>query len=113
MDDWFVRAANKSFVTCDKLVDSDHFHSPEASRQVFWERSLTTAVCHIPGGAHPTSCPPFYGIDNKHLLEYNKSAKEGGFSVYSDKYINQNTELDYQGLVGGLDAIMQIPQTRY
>lgn len=113
MDDWFVRAANKSYITCDKLVESEHFNRPEAARQVFWERSLTSAVCPIAGGAHPTSCPPFYGIDNKHLLKYNKYAKEGGFSAYSDEFISNKTEQGYQDLVGGIDAIRQIPQTSY
>ena len=113
MDDWFVRAANKSYITCDELVTSEHFNDPAVAHQVFWERSLTTAVCPIAGGAHPTSCPPFYGIDNKHLLQYNKYAKEGGFSAYSDEFISNKTEQDYQDLVGGIDAIRQIPQTRY
>jgi len=113
MDDWFVRAASKSYITCDELVESDHFNSEEAARQVFWERSLTSAVCQIAGGAHPTSCPPFYGIDNKHLLQYNKYAKEGGFGAYSDEFISNKTEQDYQDLIGGIDAIRQIPQTRY
>ncbi|ASP48266.1 CoA transferase subunit A [Cognaticolwellia beringensis] len=113
MDDWFVRAAKKSYVSCDELVTSDHFNSPEAARQVFWERSLTTAVCHLPGGAHPTSCAPFNGIDNKHFLHYNKCAKEGGFSAYSDEFINGKTEQEYQELLGGLAAIRAIPQTTY
>lgn len=113
MDDWFVRAANKSYITCDELVESQYFNNEEAARKVFWERSLTSAVCHIPGGAHPTSCPPFYGIDNKHLLQYNKFAKEGGFSAYSSEFISNTTEQGYQDQVGGIDAIRQIPQTRY
>jgi glutaconate CoA-transferase subunit A len=113
MDDWFVRAASKSYVTCDELVESNHFNNPETARQVFWERSLTSAVCPIAGGAHPTSCSPFYGIDTKHLLQYNKYAKEGGFSAYHDEFISNKTEQDYQDLVGGIDAIRQIPKTSY
>lgn len=113
MDDWFVRAAAKSYITCDELVQSEHFNSETAARQVFWERSLTSAVCHIPGGAHPTSCPPFYGIDNKHFLQYNKCAKEGGFGAYSEEFVTGKTEQSYQEQVGGIDAIRQLPQTRY
>ena len=113
MDDWFVRAASKSYVTCDLLVSSEHFKSSTASRQVFWERSLTSAVCHISGGAHPTSCPPFYGIDNKHLLQYNQCAKDGGFAAYSEQFLGSKSEQEYQNLVGGVDAIRKIPQTSY
>lgn len=113
LDDWFVRAANKSYVTCDKLVSSDHFYDRTAADKVFWERSLTTAVSEVPGGAHPSSCPPFYGIDNKHLLQYNKYAKEGGFSAYFDEFINNKSEQEYQAKLGGIDAIRQIPNTSY
>lgn len=113
MDDWFVRAANKSYVTCDELVTSDHFNSPTVARQVFWERSLTSAVCVIAGGGHPTSCFPFYGIDTKHFLQYNKNAKEGGFSAYFEEFISNKTEQEYQELVGGIEAIRAIPQTSY
>jgi glutaconate CoA-transferase subunit A len=113
MDDWFVRAAKHAYVSCDEIVQSDHFNPAEVSRQVFWERSLTTAVCHIPGGAHPSSCSPFYGIDNSHFLQYNKYAKDGGFDAYREKFINGKTEEDYQALLGGIGAIRQIPQTSY
>lgn len=113
MDDWFVRAARKSYVTCDELVTSDHFNSPAVAHQVFWERSLTSAVCVIAGGGHPTNCFPFYGIDTKHFLQYNKYAKEGGFSAYFEEFISNKTEQEYQELVGGIDAIRAIPQTSY
>ncbi|MDG1817033.1 MAG: CoA-transferase [Glaciecola sp.] len=113
MDDWFVRAASHAYVTCDELVTSEHFVPAEVARQVFWERSLTTAVCHIPGGAHPSSCAPFYGIDNSHFLEYNKYAKEGGFNAYCEKFVDGKTEQEYQAMFGGIDGIRKIPHTTY
>ncbi len=108
MDDWFARAANTTIVSCDELVDTDYFHQGDEARFVFWERAQTQAVVHIPGGAHPTSCNPLYGFDMKHFKEYNQSAKEGGFSVYADKYINGKSEEEYQQAVGGLDAIRSL-----
>lgn len=108
MDDWFARAADKTYVTCDELVDSEHFADPEESRYVYWERSQTSAVACVPGGAHPTSCSPLYGFDVAHFKEYNASAKEGGFEVYFDKYIKDSNEEEYRDKVGGLDAIRQL-----
>ena len=113
MDDWFARAADKTFVTCDELVDSDYFADPEQSRYVFWERSTTTGVSLMPGGAHPSSCAPLYGFDVAHFKEYNASAKEGGFKAYFDKYINNTTEDEYQQRVGGLEAIRSLPMPVY
>lgn len=113
MDDWFARAADKTFVSCDELVDSDHFYAEDEARFVFWERSQTTGVIPMAGGAHPSSCTPLYGFDVPHFKEYAASAKEGGFESYANKYINGKTEADYQQLVGGLDAIKKLPRPVY
>lgn len=113
MDEQMVRAAKKAFVTVEEIVDTDYFAQGEESRFVFWERSLTTGVVHIPGGAHPTSCTPLYGYDTAHTKAYCDAAKEGGFAAYADKFINGKTEAEYQQAVGGLDAIKALPLPVY
>ena len=113
MDDWFARAADKTYVSCDELVDTQYFAQGDEARYVFWERSMTTGVVHLPGGAHPSSCNPLYGFDVPHFKEYNASAKEGGFAAYADKYINGVSEQEYQQLVGGLEAIQKLPLPVY
>ncbi|MFT5482472.1 MAG: glutaconate CoA-transferase subunit A [Halieaceae bacterium] len=113
MDDWFARAATSTYVSCDEIVDNSFFADEAEARFVFWERSMTTGVVHMPGGAHPSSCSPLYGFDVPHFQEYNASAKAGGFSEYADKYVNGMSEADYQLAVGGLDAIRQLPLPVY
>jgi glutaconate CoA-transferase, subunit A len=113
MDEQMVRAANKAFVTVEEIVESDYFAQGDESRYVFWERSMTTGVVHIPGGAHPTSCTPQYGYDTAHTKVYCDSAKEGGFAAYAEKFINGKTEAEYQQAVGGLDAIKALPLPVY
>jgi len=113
MDDWFARAAQNTIVSCEELVDTTHFHQGDEARYVHWERAQTQAVVPIPGGAHPSSCNPFYGFDTKHFKEYNVSAKEGGFDGYRAKYLSGTTEQDYQQAVGGLDAIRKLPLPVY
>ena len=114
MDDMFARAARKTFVSCDELVDSDHFHDPDQARFVFWERSVTTGVCEIPGGAHPSSCNPLYGFDVAHFKAYAAAARgEAGFAGYVKKFKLDGTEQDYQKAVGGLDAIRKLPLPTY
>jgi glutaconate CoA-transferase subunit A len=113
MDDLFARAAGKTFVSCDELVDSEYFKDPQQARLVFWERAVTTAVVPIAGGAHPSSCNPLYGFDVPHFKEYSASAKdEAGFAGYAEKYLQGNEE-DYQAAVGGLDAIRALPLPTY
>lgn len=113
MDDWFARAADKTFVTAEEIVETDFFAQGDEARYVFWERSMTTGVTHIPGGAHPSSCSPAYGFDVPHFKEYNGFAKEGGFEGYMDKYVTGKTEAEYQQAVGGLDAIQALPLPVY
>ncbi len=113
MDDWFARAADKTFVSTEEIVESEFFADEAQARFVFWERSQTTAVIHVPGGAHPSSCAPDYGFDVPHFKEYNASAKEGGFEAYAGKYISGKSEADYQQAVGGVDAIKALPLPTY
>ena len=113
MDDMFARAADKTYVSCDELVDTSFFNDPAQARLVHWERSATTGVVPIPGGAHPSSCNPLYGFDVAHFKEYAGFAKdEAGFAGYAEKYL-AGSEDDYQAAVGGLDAIRQLPLPVY
>ena len=113
MDDWFARAADMTFVSCDEMVESNFFNDPAQARLVHWERSATSGVVHIPGGAHPSSCSPMYGFDVPHLKAYTGSAKaEGGFQGYVDSFLG-STEEEYQNNVGGLDAIRAIELPTY
>lgn len=113
MDEWFARAAKHTIVSCDELVDTEHFHQGDEARYVFWERSMTGSVVPIAGGAHPSSCNPLYGYDSAHFNEYCATAKEGGFGAYFDKYIAGKTEAEYQAAVGGLDKIRSLPLPVY
>ena len=109
LDDLFARASKQTFVSCDELVDSSYFANEQDARLVFWERSETTGVVHMPGGAHPTSCAPLYGFDVKHFKEYTASAKEdGGWGQYTEKFL-QCSEQEYQEKVGGMQAIQRLP----
>ena len=113
MDDLFARAAASTYVSCDELVETAYFNDPEQARKVFWERSATTGVVPIPGGAHPSSCNPLYGFDVAHFKAYAASAKdEAGFAGYVEQYVGA-TEAEYQAAVGGLDAIRQLPMPVY
>jgi len=113
LDDWFARAADATYVSCDELVETSYFHDPAQARLVFWERAATTGVVPIAGGAHPTSCAPLYGFDVPHFKTYAASAKEeGGIRGYLDEYLGASED-EYQQNVGGLDAIRAIQLPTY
>jgi glutaconate CoA-transferase subunit A len=109
MDDLFARAARQTFVSCDELVDSSYFEQGEEARYVHWERSQTTGVVHLPGGAHPSSCAPLYGFDVKHFKEYVASAKDAaGWQQYVERYVTCG-EAEYMARVGGMEAVRKLP----
>ena len=109
MDDLFARAARQTFVSCDELVDSSFFEQGEEARYVHWERSQTTGVAHLPGGAHPSSCAPLYGFDVKHFKEYVAGAKDaGGWQQYVERYVSCG-EAEYMARVGGMEAVHKLP----
>ena len=113
MDDLFVRAADKTYVTCDELVADGYFSAQEEARYVFWERSYTTGVVHTPFGAHPSSCWPLYGFDVKHFKNYVDSAKEeGGWEKYVNEFV-KCSEAEYLEKVGGAAAIKKLPKPTF
>ncbi|GAB2845838.1 CoA transferase subunit A [Pseudoduganella ginsengisoli] len=108
MDDLFARAARRTYVSCDELVDSSYFADGEEARHVHWERAVTTAVVHLPCGAHPTSCAPLYGFDQAHFRQYAAGAREpDGWQQYHERYIACGED-EYLRRVGGIDAIRKL-----
>ncbi|MGJ8668863.1 MAG: CoA transferase subunit A [Oceanococcus sp.] len=108
-DEWFARAADKTYVTAEEV--SPQLESDEADAKAnLFERSLVTGVVEARGGAHPTSHVPGYGWDAAHIKRYcQAAAEEGGWQAYIDEFLGQS-EADYQTAVGGLDAITSLPR---
>ncbi len=109
MDDLFVRAAEKTYVSCDELVDGSVFEEGEEARYVHWDRADTSGVVHAPCGAHPSSCAPLYGFDVGHFKEYAAGAREpDGWQRYFERYV-ACTEQEYLARVGGEAAVRALP----
>jgi glutaconate CoA-transferase subunit A len=108
-DDMFARAAERCFVSCDRLVERIDHDAAAVAKANFFERYLVTGVVHAPAGAHPTSCAPLYGWDLEHLKKYTASATEdGGWARYMGEFV-AGTEENYLRRVGGIDRINQLP----
>ena len=112
-DEWFAKAAEKTFVSCEELVDKmeDHYHD-DAEANIF-ERCFVTGVTEIAGGAHPSSMPPLHGPDMKALKAYAGAAKDpGDWSAVADQFVGTD-EAAYLDSVGGKEAVMNIPLAIY
>jgi glutaconate CoA-transferase subunit A len=60
-------AAKTVLVTAEEIVEPGELG---ASRSFLLPREFVTAVAHIPWGAWPTSCLPYYSTDYRELLRY-------------------------------------------
>jgi len=112
-DEWFAKAADKAYVSCEELVDNmeDHYHQ-DAKANIF-ERCFVTGVTEIPCGAHPSSMPPLYGPDVKAFKIYAGSAKDpGDWSVVANQFVGAD-EAAYLDSVGGKEAVLNVPLAIY
>lgn len=103
-DEWFCRAAKRSFLTAERIVPTESFDDDAKIQRMRIERNLVAGVAAAPFGAHPTSNAPDYGIDVKHLQVYNAAAGEG-WSSYHDQFVAAG---DYITAVGGEDHIRSL-----
>ena len=108
-DEQFARAAARCFVSCEELSERLDVSHSDTARSNIVERSYISGVVHAPFGAHPTSNPPAYGWDAKHLQAYCALAAEaGGWERYCAEYLD-GTEGDYVARMGGAERLSQLP----
>lgn len=76
VDRLLIGASKATFVSVEEIVPAGAF-APDP-RGLIIPRFLINRVCHVPGGAHPTSCMPYYITDYWHLSDAVREAKETG-----------------------------------
>ena len=108
-DEWFAKAAAKTYVSCEELVDRMEDHYPQDAQANVFERCFVTGVVEIAGGAHPSSMPPLYGWDMKALKAYADAARDPGeWSAVADRFIGSD-EASYVAGFGGKEAVAALP----
>ena len=75
MDDLFVRAAERSFVSTEQIVSTEQLAGIADLPHLRISRMDVTGVIEAPGGAHFTECLPDYGRDERFQRRYAASAK--------------------------------------
>ena len=69
-DDLFLGAADRRFVTTERIVATEQLADEGPLQTLCISRLLTDAVVETPGGAHFTACVPDYGRDEGFQKEY-------------------------------------------
>ena len=111
-DEHFARAAEKTYVSADEVVDRLELDA-ESAKYNFYERCFVAGVIETPCGAHPTSSVPNYGWDLAALKAYAASAKEeNGWQDYFADKIAEGEE-DYLTKFGGIETISELPAPQF
>jgi len=95
-DDLMCQAATRSFVTCERLVDTADFAATGSHHTQRISRLWTDGVAETPNGAHFTSCAPDYERDEEFQQEYAASAASPeAWQQWRADWVDL-TEADYQ-----------------
>jgi glutaconate CoA-transferase, subunit A len=92
-----VLAARRSIVTVEEIVDT----LPSTPGAVVLPSWVVSAVCHVPGGAHPSFAMGFSDRDNAFYKAWDAiSADRDAFTSWIDKHILGTTDFaEYQASV--------------
>jgi glutaconate CoA-transferase, subunit A len=112
-DEWFAKAAERTYVSTEELVDRIEDHYPQDAQANTFERCFVSGVVELPSGAHPSSMPPLHGPDMKWFKAYADAAREpGDWAAVADQFVGAD-EAAYQASVGGREAVMKVPLAVY
>lgn len=75
------RAARNVIITAEHIVDTERLRGQPEMNQI--PHFLVRGVVHIPEGAKPCSCYPYYGVDKEGVRKYLElSSKANGLKEY-------------------------------
>jgi glutaconate CoA-transferase, subunit A len=95
-DDLMCMAAEKSFVSCERIVPTEDFAKEGSLHTLRISRIYVHGVVETPRGAHFTSCVPDYDRDEKFQNEYAKSAaSEESWAQFKASYVDVDED-EYQ-----------------
>ncbi len=112
-DELMGRAADKVFVTAEKVVQTAELDMARNSRFNLFERAVVTGVVEAPFGAHPSSAAPDYQLDLGHLKTYAESAASPeAWTAYRAKFVDV-TDGEYLAAAGGAEHIRALKTPTY
>lgn len=99
-DDLFCMAADRRFMSCERIVDTEEFADEGSEQTLKINRMMTDGVIEAPHGAHFTHCVPDYQRDEEFQRTYAASAAgPEAWAEFRSRYL-EGSEADYQAAVG-------------
>jgi glutaconate CoA-transferase subunit A len=98
-DDLFCQAADRSFLSCERIVPTADLLAAGPVQSLLVNRTMTDGVVETPGGAHFTSCVPDYARDEAFQKQYAAAAASPeGWPAFEERYLSGD-EAAYQEAV--------------
>src|SRR4029453_15301874 len=98
-DDLFLMAAQRRFLSCERIVETRDLQKGGSFHTLRIQRHMVDGVIETPGGAHFTECPPDYGRDEAFQRQYADAAKDdAAWAAFRSRYLDVD-EADYQRAV--------------
>jgi glutaconate CoA-transferase subunit A len=98
-DDLFCQAADRAYLSCERVVSTEELGAVELTRRRI-ARWMVAGVVEAPGGAHFTSCVPDYDRDEVFQKAYVTAAKDpAAWQEFSARYLEVADEAAYQSAV--------------
>ena len=95
-DDVFCMAAERRFMSCERIVDTADFLKEGSEQTLKLNRMMVDGVVEAPFGAHFTHCVPDYDRDEELQREYAASAKsDEAWAEFRAKYVDVSED-DYR-----------------
>lgn len=94
-DDLFLMAAERRFLSCERIVPTEDLLKGGSVHTLRIIRSMTDGVVEAPRGAHFTSCEPDYARDESFQQEY----ADSDWDAFRERYLDGSSEEEYQAAV--------------
>ena len=103
-DELFCTAAERAYVSCERIVETSELTAGAAVQTLLIKRWMVRGVVEAPGGAHFTSCEPDYGRDEAFQREYVSAARDPqAWAAFKARYLDVD-EAGYRAAVAGVPA---------
>ncbi len=100
-DDLYCQAAEKAYLSCERIVPTDELGELTRRRIARW---MVAGVVEAPNGAHFTSCDPDYPRDEAFQKEYATAAKDPElWRAFEERFLSGD-EASYQEAVKAFHA---------
>ena len=95
-DDLFCLAAERAFMSCERIVPTASLLDSGPPQSLLINRAMVHGVIETPGGAHFTSCVPDYGRDEAFQARYAAAAADPeAWEKFREEYLDGD-EAAYQ-----------------